>query len=144
MAGPTPSTIMAENTEALQLEIEALKAEKAALAAKAAELTESLEAATSGAITIAKIPGKATVTLETPEGKKEKKTVGFRPGRKNVRLGNGAVVPSASFLKVVNGEKLTNEELASNEHLRTLKQDEAIERLTFLVTVGANILEDRK
>lgn len=135
---------MAEKTtEELQKEIAALQADKEALAAKAGELEESLAAATSGSVVAAKIPGKATITLETPDGKKEKKTVGFRPGRKNVRLGNGAVVPSASFLKVVNGEKLSEDE-AANEQLKTLTKEAAVAHLTFLVSVDARVLEERK
>jgi hypothetical protein len=132
-----------KTTEELQKEIDALKADKVALAAENTELQETIEAASSDGKVAAKIPGKATVTLETPEGKKVKKTVGFAPGRRNVRLPNGAAVSSASFLNVVNGKKLTDEE-KQDEQLVNLTKEAATAHLTYMVSVNTSVLEDRK
>ncbi|MEM9929882.1 MAG: hypothetical protein AAF840_08700 [Bacteroidota bacterium] len=124
---------MADKTkEQLQQELDALKAENK-------ELKETAEMA-SGPV---RIPGSAKVTLETPDGEKVTKKVGFKPGRKSVRLPNGATVSSAAFLKVVNGTKLTDEE-AKDEQLKNLTKEAALAHLTLIVRVGGNNIEERK
>ena len=124
-----------KTTEELQKEIEALKNENA-------ELTQTVAEAAKGPAPM-KIPGTATVVMEAPNGDKTKKKVGFRAGRRNVRLPNGAVVPSASFLKVVNGTKLSDDEKA-NEQLAELTKEAATEHLTYMVSVGSSVVEERK
>jgi len=138
-----------KNKDDLQTELDQIKAENAKLkkdnAVLASEKVELEATLTDASIAGApmKIAGKATVVLTDINGNEVKKTVGFKPGRRQVRLQNGAAVSSAGFLKVVNGQKLSDEEKA-DENLASLSQEDAKARLEYLARVGGRNLEERK
>lgn len=129
---------MAEKTkeELLLEQVEALEKEKS-------ELEATIASAKTSGIVSAKVPGKATITLETPDGTKQKKTVAFRDGRARVRLRNGEMVSSSAFLKVVNGQKL-NEQEALDPNLTSLTKETATEFLTYMVASESRVIYEVK
>lgn len=138
----TKNDDLQKELDKIKAENDKLKAANNTLTAEKGELEASLtEAAVSDGP--AKIPGKATVVLTDINGDKVKKTVGFKPGRRKVRLRNGVAVSSAGFLKVVNGQKLNDEEKA-DDNLAGLSKEDAAARLEYLVRVGGRNIEERK
>jgi len=86
------------------------------------------------------IPGKITVELETPDGKKEKKTLKFQPGYVNCRLEGGLIVKSEHLMKLANGAKLSKEELAESANLKGKDSAFAKDWLTHLARIRVSFL----
>ncbi|MEM9835153.1 MAG: hypothetical protein AAF828_01545 [Bacteroidota bacterium] len=91
-------------------------------------------------VTSAPVPGKVKVTLKDADGKKVVKTVKFRNGRLRVALADGRQVPSELFLKLANGKKLTREDLDAAPPLIGITKEQALDRITDLVAMGASML----
>lgn len=107
------------------------------------ELEASLEAAkASGAKVAVPIPGKFTVELETPEGKKVKRTIRFKAGRVMCALRSGTKVPSAALMAIANGKKIDEETYEKHAVLRSIDKDAAQEHLTWLASIQAGNIED--
>jgi hypothetical protein len=129
---------MAEPTKQdLQEQLEELQAENA-------RLREALNTANDTKIVSLPIPGSIKLDFETPEGKKVSGKFRFRNGVVRTPLATGEKVPSESLLKIANGKKLTDKEVAQAPILRSVTQEVALERLEYYVAIGSTILEPCK
>lgn len=141
MAELTKEELQAQLVETKKA-LKASEAEKAQLTEQTVELKAAVDASEAAGNPSPLVPGKVKLKLETPDGKTVSKTVGFRNGRKNVRLPNGDIVPSALFLKFCNGTKLPEGE-AYPVPLIALGQEDALQHLTNLVTMGASMIVEK-
>lgn len=89
---------------------------------------------------IVPVKGSAKVSYKNLDGKKVEKTVKFKDGISIVRLDGGAVVKSEAFLKVINGEELTDAEKALSPAIVGLSQEDANAWMTELTRKGAGFL----
>jgi multidrug resistance efflux pump len=134
---------MAELTkEELQKQLAEATKKNGELAKERDELKASVEAAEAAGTPSPLVKGSVAITLESPDGEKTRKKVGFRNGRKKVRLANGNIVDSEAFLKVCNGKTLTAAEL-ENSHLRGVSKEDALAHLTNLATMGASMIVEK-
>ncbi len=117
-----------DNTAALELE--RLQAENEALRSKLG---------TSFAKTI---PGTYTVNAETPDGAKIAGAVyQFTPGHVRILLPSGDYAASEVFLKVVNGQEITEQEANQNPALIKLGKDGATEFINRIISRGTRVLQ---
>ena len=86
----------------IKKELEALKAENADLRGRIAK------AATEGANIAVPVPGKFVVELETPAGKKVKRTIKFKDGRVRCAI-KGTEVSSSALIDIANGKEVDEE-----------------------------------
>lgn len=130
--------------EELTKEIERLKAENAALLAEKEALKTSIEQAKESGFVSKPIEGTFTVQLETPQGKKVKKTFRFKPGRIRTPLKDGIQVGTEALIRIANGGKATEAELAKYRGLHGLTKGVALARLQKLAQLEATFLEEVK
>lgn len=129
---------MAEPTkQELQEQLEELQAENT-------RLRDALDSAKDTKIVSLPIPGSIKLDFETPEGKKVSGKFRFRNGVVRTPLPTGEKVPSESLMKLANGKKLTDKELAKAPILRSVTKEAALERLEYYVAIGSTILEPGK
>ena len=131
-----------EQLAAEQAKNQELAKSKQKLEGEKQELAEKVQAFDEAGIESPVVPGKVILTLERPDGKPVKKTVGIRDGRKNLRLPNGDVVPSSTFLKVCSGKKLSAAEKELTP-LVALGKAGALEHLENLVAMGASMIVEK-
>lgn len=116
---------------------------KTALEQENIRLRGILEQAQQGEPIILPVDGTFIVERETPTGEIVKQEWGFKPGRIRVALAEGAQVSSSALIRIANGGQATEQERARFLPLRTITQEEAQQRLEYLVHLGASFLEQR-
>jgi len=104
-------------------------------------LRDALDNAKDTKIVSLPIPGSIKLDFETPDGKKVSGKFRFRNGVVRTPLETGEKVPSASLMKLANGEKLTEKELAEAPILHSVTSEAAKARLEYYGSIGASILE---
>lgn len=122
--------------------VEQLKAQLEAVAKERDELKEAVAANEAAGNVSPVVKGKVALQLEDADGKKTKKTVGIRDGRKNIRLKDGIVVNSETFLKYASGATLTDEE-KEVPALKALGQQGCLDYLTSLFASGASMIVEK-
>ncbi len=124
------NTAVAEKGDATALELAKLKAENEAMRAKLG---------TSFGKTI---PGTYTVNAETPDGEKIAGEVyQFAPGHVRILLPSGDYAASEVFMKVVNGQEITEQESNQNPALIKLGRDGAIAFINRIISRGTRVLQ---
>lgn len=107
-------------------------------------LRDALDNAKDTKIVSLPIPGSIKLDFETPEGKKVSGKFRFRNGVVRTPLETGEKVPSELLMKLANGTKMTDKELAKAPILRSVTSDAAKARLEYYVAIGSTILEPAK
>lgn len=107
-------------------------------------LEQTINVAKKSGLVSPTVPGKVSITLEDPSGKKVKKTVKFRQGRARVRLASGEAVSSAALVKLANGKGLKDETILKFPGLKGMTKQDAIDRITELFAIGSSVLEEAK
>jgi hypothetical protein len=113
------------------------------LEAKNKDLEDALSTSKKVGVVTAPIPGTFKASYQDRNGKNIQKEVRFKNGRKNVVLHPiGKKASSACVMKLANGKQLTNQEIQDNPDLAVYSKDQAIELLTYYVSIGAGFLEE--
>jgi len=131
MANKNQGAAIEGSSEIMAQELARLKAENEAMRGKL------------GSSFAQPIPGTYTVlNAETPNGEAVAGDVyEFRPGQTRILLPSGDYASSAVFLKVVNGEQLSQEETNQNAALVKLGKDGSTEFINRIISRGTRVLQ---